>query len=232
MIRRIVASSLALCLVAVATVSNAATIQLGLNVDTVAKTWTVTAQSTGADNLGLIAYSLDVLGTVGGVSIGKAATPSQTNAMPSSVYGQLRTTGTVSGVNLTGLSGSQDAIGAVNNNDDSGLKYGDGIVGSVNGQFIGAVNGSGIVTIARGTFTNEHAGDIIKAIVTPSSGVWSTYPLNWSANTTPSGSAQSGQATQVTAAPQFVFPVPEPSTIALACFGCVGLLTVAKRRKK
>jgi hypothetical protein len=64
-----------------AAVSQATNVQLYLNVNQAAGTWTVSAQTTDAQSLGIADFSLDVVGG-GGITIQKAATASQTNQAP------------------------------------------------------------------------------------------------------------------------------------------------------
>src|SRR5262245_30443982 len=88
--------------------------------------WTVTARLMDNQSLGIGAFSIHVVAT-GGVTILKAATASQTLQVSNPPYSQLRSTGTLSTPNLTGISASQDVIGAAQQFDPSILRFGDGL---------------------------------------------------------------------------------------------------------
>src|SRR5215831_14612262 len=70
-------------------------------------TWTVTAELSDSQSLGIAAFSIDVHGIpdgpIGGITVLKAATVSQTLQVSNPPYTLFRSTGTLSAPNLTGI---------------------------------------------------------------------------------------------------------------------------------
>ena len=120
-------------------------------------TFAVFETTSDAQNLGIASSSVDIT-TTGGLTLAKAATAAQTNQLPNPPFSLFRTTGTLStgsANSLTSITGSQDNIGAASNNDDSGLVYGEGVSGTINGTFVGQVTGKGLLEVASGRWTNS-----------------------------------------------------------------------------
>ena len=182
----IVVAALALLSVTAAHATNVALSLTTSDPSLASGTWAVFAQTSDLANLGIASYSIDVVATVG-VSLAKTATVSQTNQGPNPPFSLFRTTGTLTsgnGNSLTSITGAQDNISAASNNDDSGLVYGYGEIGPVNGQFVGAVSGKGLFEIATGQWTSTSGGNIV-ARVTPGAFI-GLFPQNWDANDVPS----------------------------------------------
>ena len=223
MIKKILLAGCAFALLGCAT-SWATNVNLALTVDQAAKTWTVKATLSDAQSLGLGSFSVDVQGT-GGISILRATPAAQTNKSPTE-FNSLRSGGIVSGTNVTGIAGGQDAIGAVNNQDDSVLKYGYALPTNATGQFVGPVTGLGEITLASGPYTGT--GGAITVVPTPAT-FFTMFPTTWDANATPPGSSQS-QIAATTVVPATVNIVPEPASIILMGLAGLGIVVGARRR--
>src|SRR5262245_26160583 len=100
----------------VGTTGYSSDIILNVQVDTTNHTWAVAAVSSDLQNLGIAAIAIDVLGG-GGISVLKAANPSDTNQSPAGYFSLFRTTGTISGQNLVNIFASQDTITAADSFD-------------------------------------------------------------------------------------------------------------------
>src|ERR1041385_2635116 len=122
--RTVFRSAFILAIVLVPSLASASNILLTVVADQVAKTWTVMAQLSDQQNLGLIAFSLDVKvsnldsSTPTDLRLLRAATASQTNQSPTAFF-TTRSIGTISGPNILDINGIQPVINAVNNLDDS-----------------------------------------------------------------------------------------------------------------
>jgi hypothetical protein len=217
-----------------AVAAQASNIQLTINFvpgsPATAGTWTATASSVDAQNLGLASYSLDIIGT-DGISIQKMATASQTNPTPNTIYTLFRTTGTASGQSLINLGASQDTIGAASNNDDSGLRFGDTLLTQANGTFKGPIPPGGALLIAQGRYTNAGQGGNITAQLSAGT-FFNLMPTNYDVNDTvpPAGSSQGTQAAQQVLPNTKQIPaVPEPAALLLAGIGSFGLIALRRR---
>jgi len=205
----------------------------------VSGTWTVTADLSDNQSLGIASFSIDVQGSSGptdSVQVIRAATASQTLQVSNPPYSIFRSTGTIAFPDLTGINASQDTINAANTNDPTILRFGDGLLADAQSSVYGTVAHGGTLTLATGRWTSIGTGGTIQAVLTPGT-FFNLFPLNYAAddgtgqsNPPPPGSMQgTPPASMVLASNIVVVPVvPEPAALILMAFSGIGL--VAARR--
>ena len=195
-------------------------------------TWTVTADLSDNQTLGIALFSIDVLGTSGaGVTIQKANPIFQTLAVPNPPYSLFRNTGTINTPNLTGITSGQDWIDAANNFDPTVLRFGDGLLADAISPIYGTIMHGGTLALARGRWTASGAGGTIQATITPSASL-QLFPLNFAVDDGEFGPPPVGTVQTPTAALHVfasnivnITPVPEPGSIILMALAALGALT-------
>src|SRR5262249_11329265 len=203
-------------------------------------TWRVTATLSDNQTLGIAAFSIDVTGSSdadGSVTILNAATVSQTLQASNPPYSQFRSTGTLSGTDLLGVSAAQPLADAQINNDPSILRFGDGLVTAANSSVYGQIVPNGPLTLATGRWIGTGVGGFMQARLTPGSG-FNLFPLNYAVddgnyvfNPPPPGTVQDAPfAANVFASTRIFVNGPEPTSLVLFFLGGVALLGVARRR--
>src|SRR5262245_16671723 len=158
----------------------ASDIYLDLFVDTASHTWTVTATSSDNLNLGIAAFSIDLVGS-GGISILPMPLASQTLCVGAQPFSLFRCAGIINGTSLTNIHASQDVIGAAMAGSDSLLEFGGGLTGTAAGTFIGEVASRGALTLATGRYIDSGSGGTIMASLTPGAFI-NLLPLNYDAS--------------------------------------------------
>jgi len=226
--------------------AGATDVQLTLTSSTVLATtgtWQLSATLSDNQSLGIVSFSIDVLGSSTGPSSGvtvlRAATTTQTLRVSNPPYSLFRTFGTLSAPNVTGIGASQDTIAAANNGDPTIVRFGDGLLTTATGQFYGAIAPGGPLLLATGRWIASGTGGTIQAILTPGT-AFDLFPLNYAVDDgfggpPPAGSAQIPIAAANVVASQAIFMpgvFPEPGSIVLMALGSVALMVVARRARQ
>jgi hypothetical protein len=189
-------------------VSEAAIVNLDLQVNQTAKTFSVFATINDSTFDGLASFQIDLLGS-GGASLTSAALPTSLRGFNATLgestgFTQFRFTGTASGSNITGFRASQDTVGSLAN-DLVIRNFGIGTpVQIATGSYTGTV-GTLTAQLSPGFFFN-------------------LLPDNWSG---PGGTVA---ATAVNSSSFTLTAIPEPSTVACAGLLVVGLFWKNRRR--
>ena len=206
-------------------------------------TWTVTATLSDNQTLGIVAFSIDVIGSSidpSGVTVRQAATPSQTLIVSNPPYSIFRSNGLLSPPSLTQINASQPAIEAAEAHDPSLLRFGDGLLTNATSTVYGTVPAGGPLALASGQWTTAGTGGTIQAVLTPGA-YFNLFPLNYAVddgtgqfNPPPAGTVQNAPFASAVFASPLVFvggavPVPEPASVVLFLLGSAGSLAVTKR---
>src|SRR5262245_57530865 len=206
-------------------------------------TWTVTADLTDNQSLGIASFSIDVLGSSApggsGVTVLPAAIASQTLQVSNPPYSLFRANGTVAAPNLVRINASQDTISAAESHDPSLLRFGDGLPTDAMSSLYGTVIHGGSIELATGRWTASGTGGSMRVSLTPGA-FFNLFPLNYGVDDgtgqfhSPPGSAvQSTIAASAVSQTTYIGAlVPEPGSIILIALGSAGFVMTTRARRR
>ena len=201
--------TLTLAMLCFAVPANSAIVNLDIQVNETAKTYSVFASIDGLTFDGLASFKIDVLGS-GGVSVtsGVLAAPrvfdGSFNGGDFKGFSLFRTSATISGTNALTIGASQDTVSSLAN-DATIRNFGI----------------SSPVILATGAYTGLEGA--LTARLTPGN-LFNLLPDNWV------GPSSTIAATSVVSDTFTLTAIPEPSTVAFAGLLCVGVIFKNRRR--